>query len=99
MKPLYERILVKPRPKDTVTPNGIIIPDKAVKRPNIGTVVACGGGSTNNPMLVEPCDIILFNRYAGSDIKFRGSTHYFILSNEVIAILESEDEVNLEEFE
>ena len=99
MKPLYERILVKPRPKDTVTPNGILLPEKAVKRPNIGTVVSCGGGSQHNPMLVKPGDIILFNRYAGSDIKYEGVMHYFILSNEVIAILDSEDEVSLEEFE
>jgi chaperonin GroES len=99
MKPLYERILVKPRNKETVTSKGIMLPEKAVKRPNIGTVVAAGGGSTHNPMLVKPGDIILFNRFAGIEIMYSGSKHFVILSNEVIAILDSEDEVNLDEYE
>jgi chaperonin GroES len=62
MKPLYERVLVKPKEKETRTSQGILLPEKAVKKPNIGTVVACGAGSVNNPMLVQPGDLILFNR-------------------------------------
>jgi chaperonin GroES len=99
MKPLYERILVKPKDKETITPTGIMLPEKAVKRPNVGRVIACGDGSVNNPMLVKPGDIILFNRFAGIDIRYRGEKHFVVLSNEVIAVLENEDEVNLEEFE
>lgn len=99
MKPLYERILIKPRQKETKTSQGILIPAKAVKKPNIGTVIACGDGSSHNPMLVKPGDIVLCNRYAGTELMYQGEKHYFILSNEVIAILEDENEVNLEEFE
>lgn len=99
MKPLYERILVKPRKKETQTKQGILIPEKAVKKPNIGIVVACGDGSTNNPMLVKPGDIILHNRFAGSEIFYQGEKHHVILANEVIAILDNEDEVSLDEFE
>jgi len=54
MKPLYERILIKPIEKETQTKSGILLPGKAVKRPNIGTVIACGEGTTHNPMKVEP---------------------------------------------
>ncbi len=99
MKPLYERILIKPREKETTTQSGIMLPEKAVKRPNIGRVIACGDGSLNNPMIVKPGDIVLFNRFAGIDIRYRGEKHFVILSNEVIAVLDSEDEVNLDEFE
>lgn len=99
MKPLYERILVKPREKETLTKNGIMLPEKAVKRPNIGTVIACGEGTPNNPMKVSPGDIILHNRFAGLEISYRGERHYVILSNEVIAVLDDENEVDLEEFE
>jgi chaperonin GroES len=99
MKPLYERILIRPREKETKTAAGIMLPEKAVKRPNIGRVVACGDGSSHNPMLVKPGDIVLFNRFAGIDIKYQGERHFVILSNEVIAVLDSEDEVNLDEFE
>lgn len=99
MKPLYERILVRPINKETRTQTGIMLPDKAVKKPNIGTVIACGDGSVTNPMLVKPGDIILHNRYAGAELSYKGEKHYVILSNEVIAILDSEDEIELDNFE
>lgn len=99
MKPLYERILVCPKEKEITTQKGIMLPEKAVKRPNIGTVVACGDGSPHNPMLVKPGDIVLFNRFAGTEIVFKNKKHFVILSNEVIAILEDEFEVQLDEFE
>jgi len=99
MKPLYERIVVKPKEKETRTKSGIMLPEKAVKKPNIGVVVACGDGTPNNPMLVKPGDIILHNRFAGIELMYKGELHHVILSNEVILILDSEDEVNLSEFE
>jgi chaperonin GroES len=99
MKPLYERILVKPKEKEIRTKQGIMLPEKAVKRPNIGTVISCGDGSPNNPMKVSPNDIILFNRYAGLELIYKGEKHYVILSNEVIGILDDPDDISLEEFE
>jgi chaperonin GroES len=99
MKPLYERILIKPREKETRTSSGIMLPDKAVKRPNIGIVVACGAGSPNNPMLVKPGDIVLHNRYHRVEINYLGEKHYVVLSNEVIAVLDNETDVQLDEFE
>ena len=99
MKPLYERILVKPRKKETVTGGGIVLPTKAVKKPNIGTVVAHGDGSEHNPMLVKKDDLIIFNRYSGMELLVKGEQHYVILSNEVIAVLDSEDEISLDEFD
>lgn len=99
MRPLYERILIKPRAKETVTSGGIRLPEKAVKRVNIGTVVSCGEGNQHNPMKVKPDDIVLFNRYAGLEINVGGELHFVVLSNEVIAILDSLDEVTLSEFD
>ncbi len=99
MKPLYERILVKPRKKETTTASGIVLPTKAVKRPNIGTVVAHGAGSKHNPMLVKKDDLVIFNRYAGMELMVKGELHYVVLSNEIIAVLESEDEISLDEFD
>ncbi len=99
MRPLYERILIKPREKETTTQNGIMLPEKAVKRPNVGTVIACGDGSTHNPMLVKPGDLVLCNRFAGLELMYKGEKHYVILSNEVIAVLDDENEITLDEFE
>lgn len=99
MKPLYERVLIKPRKKETTTTGGIMLPDKAVKRPNIGTVVACGDGSPNNPMIVKPGDLVLCNRFAGAEITYKGEKHHIILSNEIMAILDDVKDVELDEFE
>ena len=99
MKPLYERILIKPKGKETTTSKGIMLPEKAVKKPNIGIVIACGDGTTHNPMLVKPGDLVLHNRYAGIELMYKGEKHYVIMSNEVIAVLEDESEIEFEEFE
>ena len=99
MKPLYERILVKPRDKETRTTQGILLPEKAVKKPNIGTVVSCGDGSPNNPMLVKSGDLVLFNRYAGMELFYKGEKHYVIMANEIIGILDDPNDISFEEFE
>ena len=99
MKPLYERILIKPKDKETTTSKGIMLPEKAVKKPNIGLVISCGDGTPNNPMLVKPGDLVLHNRYAGIELMHKGEKHYVIMSNEVIAVLEDESEIEFEEFE
>lgn len=99
MKPLYERILIKPKDKETTTSKGIMLPEKAVKKPNIGIVIACGDGTQHNPMLVKPGDMVLHNRYAGIELMYKGEKHYVIMSNEVIAVLEDESEIEFEEFE
>lgn len=99
MKPLYERVLVKPKEKETRTSQGILLPEKAVKKPNIGTVVSCGDGSVSNPMLVKTGDLILFNRYAGAELYYKGEKHYVIMSNEIIGILDDPEDISLDEFE
>ena len=99
MKPLYERVLIKPRKKVTSTESGIMLPIEAVKRPNIGEVIACGNGISTNPMAVEPGDIVLCNRFAGAELKYKGEVHYMIMSNEIMAILDDVNDIELEEYE
>ena len=99
MKPLYERVLIRPNEKETKTSGGIMLPEKAVKRPNIGVVVACGEGTPNNPMKVKEGDIVLCNRFAGAELKFKGEKHYMIMSNEIMAILDKVEDIELDEFE
>jgi chaperonin GroES len=99
MKPLYERVLVKPKQKETRTSQGIMLPEKAVKKPNIGIVVNTGDGTKHNEMVVKPGDQILFNRYAGLELTYKGEKHYVIMANEIIAILDDPNDISLEEFE
>lgn len=99
MIPLYERVLIKPRKKETKTSGGIMLPEKAVKRPNIGTVVAVGEGTANNKMLVKPGDLVLCNRFAGVELKYKGEQHHIVMANEIICIIENESDIELDEFE
>lgn len=99
MKPLYERVLIRPTKKEVKTSGGIMLPEKAVKRPNIGVVVACGDGTTTNPMKVKAGDTVLCNRYAGAELTYKGEKHYMIMSNEIMAVLDSTDDIELEEYE
>jgi chaperonin GroES len=99
MKPLYERVLVRPRQKETRTSQGIMLPEKAVKKPNVGVVVSTGDGTQNNQMVVKKDDLILFNRYAGLELMYKGEKHYVIMANEIIGILDDIDDISLEEFE
>jgi chaperonin GroES len=99
MKPLYERVLIKPREKETITDGGIMLPEKAVKRPNIGTVIACGAGTNHNEMVVKPGDLVLCNRFAGAELTFKKEKHYMILSNEIMAIIDDIEDLELEEYE
>ena len=99
MKPLYERVLVRPRQKETRTSQGIMLPEKAIKKPNIGIVINTGDGTKHNEMVVKPGDTILFNRYAGLELMYKGEKHYVIMANEIIGILDDIDDISLEEFE
>jgi chaperonin GroES len=99
MKPLYERVLIKPNEKETTTVSGLMLPDKAVKRPNIGTVIACGDGTNHNEMAVKPGDLVLCNRFAGAELTFKGEKHYMIMSNEIMAILDDIKDIELDEYE
>lgn len=99
MKPLYERVLIKPREKETKTESGIMLPEKAVKRPNIGTVIACGEGMPHNPMMVKPGDIVLCNRFAGSELTYKGDKCHMVLSNEIMAVIDDINDIELEEYE
>jgi len=99
MKPLYERVLIKPNKKETKLASGIMLPAEAVKRPNIGVVIACGEGTSTNPMKVKPDDLVLCNRFAGAELTYKGEKHYMIMSNEIMAILDDINDVELEEYE
>lgn len=99
MRPLYERVLIKPREKETTLESGIMLPEKAVKRPNIGTVIAVGEGTPHQPMLVKVGDVVLCNRFAGTELTFKGSKCHVVLSNEIIAVLDDINDIDLEEYE
>ncbi len=94
LKPLYDKIVVKvEEPKEQRTPSGIIIPDTAQEKPQVGEVVAVGEGrllqnGEIKPLAVKVGDYVVYNKYAGSEIVLEGDTYLILSEDEVLAILE-----------
>ena len=72
MKPINDRVVIKPATAEESTKGGIIIPDTAKEKPQRGEVVAVGPGKDGNLMTVQVGDVVLYGKYAGQEINFEG---------------------------
>ncbi|GAA5219663.1 co-chaperone GroES [Membranihabitans marinus] len=88
MKPINDRVVVKPAPADEKTKGGIIIPDTAKEKPQRGEIVAVGPGKDGNLMTVKEGDIVLYGKYAGQEISWGGSDYLIMREDDVLVILE-----------
>ena len=93
LKPLHDRVLVKRLEGEEKTAGGIIIPDTAKEKPQKGAVVAAGPGKTDEDgklikMSVKKGDIVLFAKYAGTEIKLDGQDHLVMREEDILAIVE-----------
>ena len=93
VRPLDDRILVKPLEVEEKTAGGIVLPDTAKEKPLEGVVKAVGNGKILEdgkvrPLDVKPGDRILFGKYAGTEIKIDGKQHQIMREHEVLAVLE-----------
>lgn len=87
IKPLADRVLVKPAPAEEKTVGGIIIPDSAKEKPLKGEVVAVGKGTKDEEMVVKPGDQVLYGKYAGTELEFDGTTYLIMRQSDVLAII------------
>jgi len=93
LRPLHDRVLVKPLEADTKTAGGIIIPDTAQEKPQEGKVVAVGNGKVaedgkKTPLDVKKGDKVLFSKYSGSEVKLDGEDHLIMREDDILAVLE-----------
>ena len=93
IRPLNDRIVVKPVAKEEKTAMGIIIPDSAKQEaPSKGTVVAVGQGRYEDgdliPMTVKVGDEVLFSKYGFDEIKVDGQEYYILSESSVLAIVQ-----------
>lgn len=93
MKPLNDRVLVKRLESEEKTAGGLYIPDAAKEKPSKGEVIACGPGKLNDKgeriaMEVKPGDVVLFAKYAGTEIKVNGIDHIVMREDDILAILD-----------
>lgn len=87
IKPLADRVLIEPMAAETQTASGIFIPDTAKEKPQRGTVVAAGNGKKDEPMTVKVGDIVLYGKYAGSELKFENKDYLIMREDDILAIV------------
>ena len=88
MKPISDRVVVKPAPAEEKTKGGIIIPDTAKEKPQRGEVIAVGPGKDGNLMTVQVGDIVLYGKYAGQEISYDGQDYLIMREDDILVILQ-----------
>lgn len=88
IKPLADRILVKNDKAETKTASGLIIPEAAQEKTQTATVIEVGPGTDDEKITVKVGDRIMYDKYAGTQIKIDGEDHLILKMADVIAIIE-----------
>jgi len=90
LKPLYDRVIVKPEEEEAKTKGGIFIPDTVKKeKSQRGEIVAVGCGiDKDTPLKVKVGDKVLFSKYAGNDITIEDVDYIIMKENDILAIIE-----------
>ena len=82
-----DRVLVEPAEAEQKTAGGIIIPDTAKEKPQKGTVIAVGNGKKDEPLTVKVGDVVLYGKYAGTEINIDGKDYLIMRESDILAIL------------
>jgi chaperonin GroES len=93
LKPLEDRIVVKPLEAEQVTASGLVIPDTAKEKPQEGEVLAVGPGRVDDsgkriPLDVSVGDKVLYSKYGGTEVKYSGEEYLVLSARDVLAIIE-----------
>ena len=93
LKPLHDRVLVKPMEADEQTSGGIIIPDTAKEKPMEGRVVAAGPGVRGEDGKLQPLDVkkgdqILYGKWSGTEVKLNGDDLLIMKESDIMGIIE-----------
>ena len=93
VKPLEDRILIKPLEAQSKTASGIFLPESAKEKPMQGKIIAAGNGKSKDdgkrvPLDVKAGDLILFGKYSGQEIKLDGEEYLIMREDEVLAVID-----------
>jgi chaperonin GroES len=93
LRPLGDRVVVRPIEQEEVTASGLVLPDTAREKPQRGEIIAVGPGRLNDdgerlPMDVSAGDEVLFAKYAGTEIKVGDDEYLIISEKDVLAVVE-----------
>ena len=92
VKPLEDRVLVKPIEKDSVTESGLYLPESSKEKPIQGKVVATGPGKvlengTRAAMSIKKGDTVVYSQYAGTEVEIEGKDHLILRESELLGII------------
>ncbi len=87
IKPLADRVLIRPAAVEEKTIGGIIIPDSAKEKPLVGEVVAAGNGSKDEEMVVKVGDKVLYGKYSGTELEWEGDKYLIMRQSDILAIV------------
>jgi chaperonin GroES len=94
IKPLEDRIVVKPLDAEQMTASGLVIPDTAKEKPQEGEVLAVGPGRFDDdgdkriPLDVKVGDTVLYSKYGGTEVKYSGEEYLILSARDVLAVIE-----------
>ena len=94
IKPLEDRIVVKPLDPEQTTASGLVIPDTAKEKPQEGEVLAVGPGRFDDegekriPLDVKVGDTVLYSKYGGTEVKYSGEEYLILSARDVLAVIE-----------
>ena len=91
IKPLGDRVVVRPRPAEEKTASGLFIPDTAKEKPMQGDVVSVGPGRYENgtkvDMTVREGDAVLYGKYAGTEITLDGEDYLIVRESDILGVV------------
>lgn len=87
MKPINDRVVVKPEPAEEKTKGGIIIPDTAKEKPQRGKVIAVGPGKEGKALTVKAGDVVLYGKYSGQELSHEGADYLIMREDDILVIL------------
>ncbi len=92
LRPLEDRVVVKPVETEERTKSGIVLPDTAKEKPQQGEVIAVGPGRFEEgqrvPMEVKEGDIVIYSKYGGTEVKVEGEEFIILSSRDILAVIE-----------
>ena len=94
LRPLGDRVVIEPTPREEMTKSGIVLPDTAKEKPQEGTILAVGPGAFDNdgkrvPIDVKTGDKVLYAKYAGTEFKVEGEELLIVSQKDILAIVEA----------
>ena len=93
LKPLGDRVVIQPTPREEMTKSGIVLPDTAKEKPQEGTILAVGPGRIGDDGKREPMDVsegqkVLYAKYAGTEFKVDNEELLIVSQKDILAVVE-----------